>query len=312
MIENLNEDSPVIKQFKEYAAQLDEKHDKYEKIVKVSRDITIESKRIIFLLHTLDKESKRDTVLGEAEKRLNSLVETMFNKIAFELDGEDPYVYLRAYRAGFQEFIEALTFFWYLKDKSLHNWIKVADSMTYNVKDQSQIASDDCTESQKSDNNPKIQQTNSNSDFQTSNDTPIIQESNDDPEIQEKKGDGDIEKKIKVLVSPTEYILGIADLTGELMRKCINNLSTGDINSCFETCDFVRQMYVGFLSCAGISGREVSRKLYTLKQSLGKMENVCYTIKVRGSEVPDHMLADVAMSSGGDQQLDDDEGYQMY
>lgn len=35
----------------EYNAQLVEKQDRHERIVKLSRDITIESKRIIFLLH---------------------------------------------------------------------------------------------------------------------------------------------------------------------------------------------------------------------------------------------------------------------
>ena len=33
---------------------LDEKHDKHERIVKLSRDITIESKRVIFLLHRIN------------------------------------------------------------------------------------------------------------------------------------------------------------------------------------------------------------------------------------------------------------------
>jgi predicted translin family RNA/ssDNA-binding protein len=30
---------------------VDERHDRHERIVKISRDITIESKRIIFVLH---------------------------------------------------------------------------------------------------------------------------------------------------------------------------------------------------------------------------------------------------------------------
>lgn len=36
--------------------------------------------------------------------------------------------------------------------------------------------------------------------------------------------------------------------------------------------------------------KEVNRKLHVLKESLNKMEHVCYNIKVRGSEVPEHML----------------------
>lgn len=44
--------------FRQYGKELDDKHDRYERIVKISRDITIESKRIIFLLHNVDKRLK--------------------------------------------------------------------------------------------------------------------------------------------------------------------------------------------------------------------------------------------------------------
>lgn len=47
-------DNPVIQSFRKYATELDDKHDRYERVVKLSRDITIESKRLIFLLHTAD------------------------------------------------------------------------------------------------------------------------------------------------------------------------------------------------------------------------------------------------------------------
>lgn len=46
--------NPVIKQFQLYSVELDDKHDRHERLVKASRDITIESKRIIFLLHNVD------------------------------------------------------------------------------------------------------------------------------------------------------------------------------------------------------------------------------------------------------------------
>lgn len=44
--------SEIVKQFQLHAAELEEKQDRYERIVKISRDITIESKRLIFFLHT--------------------------------------------------------------------------------------------------------------------------------------------------------------------------------------------------------------------------------------------------------------------
>lgn len=49
-----DESNPVVMSFRQYAKELDTKHDRHERIFKYSRDITIESKRIIFLLHTID------------------------------------------------------------------------------------------------------------------------------------------------------------------------------------------------------------------------------------------------------------------
>lgn len=239
---------------------MDNKYDRYERVVKQSRDITIESKRIIFLLHTIDKESKRDAVLTEAKTRLDNLVKTIFKTIAHELDGQDCYQYLRAYTAGLQEYIEALTFYNYLNDNSLPEWTEVERSLKYQI---------------------------------------INYETNET-------------KEIVTMISPYEYILGIADLTGELMRKCINNLASGDINSCYQICNLVKDMYKEFLGCGELYGKEIRRKFYTLKQSLIKMENVCYTVKVRGSEIPKHMLAQVAMGATEEYPAEDDEGYQPY
>ena len=47
----VDEDSTVIQAFRKYQQELDGRHDKYERIVKLSRDVTVESKRAIFMLH---------------------------------------------------------------------------------------------------------------------------------------------------------------------------------------------------------------------------------------------------------------------
>lgn len=252
IVESTNENSFVLQQFRAYATELDDKHDRFERIVKTGRDITIESKRIIFLLHTIDKKSKQESVLCEADLRLQNVAQNHFKAISRELENQDPYLYLKAYRNGLEEYIEAVTFYQYLSSGNMKNWLELGKTLTY-------------TSSEKS-------------------------------------------KSIQILITPFEYILGISDLTGELMRQCINNLATGDSASCYETCNFVRNMYKGFLGCISISNKEINRKLCTLKQSLHKMENVCYTIKIRGSEIPKHILVDVAT----EEYIESDEGYQVY
>ncbi|XP_015189562.1 PREDICTED: translin-associated protein X [Polistes dominula] len=266
ILESIDENNLVIQQFRGYSNELDMKHDKFEKLVKISRDITIESKRIIFLLHTLDKESKREAVLGEAKLRFENMGKTLFKNIAYELDGQDIYQYLRAYKPGLEEYVEAITFFQYLQCGFMQDWTELEKSLVYTETDKSKLSLEN-----------SLQPT----------------------------------QMTRMLITPNEYIMGIADLTGELMRKCINNLGTGDITSCYQTCNFVRNMHKGFLGCTNVFNKDMSKKLYTLKQSLTKMENVCYTIKVRGSEIPKHMLADVAIGAAEDYMADEDEGYQV-
>ena len=49
-----NSSNPFFEDFKTYQFELDNKHDRHERLVKLGRDVTIESKRIIFLLHNID------------------------------------------------------------------------------------------------------------------------------------------------------------------------------------------------------------------------------------------------------------------
>ncbi|XP_046992179.1 translin-associated protein X [Schistocerca americana] len=281
----LSDDSPVLAAFKQYAAELDTKHDKYEAIVKLGRDITIESKRIIFLLHSADRESKKQSVLQEAETRLRQLEVTQFKAIAKQLLGEDPYQFLRAYTAGLQEYIEALTFYYFIKINDLQCWNHVQRNLVF-CSDKEAEETKGCKENEESKTEDSCNNKDSAGDSSnTSHDKQIC------------------------LVPQTEYILGVADLTGELMRKCINNVGLGYIESCFQTCAFVKDIYTGFLRIGNMGPKECTRKLYTLRQSLTKMETACYTIHVRGSEIPKHMLADVFSGTQDDFIHEEDEGF---
>merc|ERR1719470_30613 len=99
---------------------------------------------------------------------------------------------------------------------------------------------------------------------------------------------------ISVTVPQSEYILGLADLTGELMRNAINSLGSGHMDVCFTLLDILQNMSDGFnrLPRHG-APRDIGQKVYTLKQSCKKVENACYAISVRGSEIPKNHLADI-------------------
>lgn len=252
-MESMDENNLVLQHFQGYAVEFDDKHDRFERISKISRDINIESKRVIFLLHTLDKKNKQDDIIHEAEWRLDNVTQYLFKDIAQELENQCPYLYHKAYRVGLEEYIEAVTFYKYISNCSIVNLEEIQKALTYKIPDNHES------------------------------------------------------KTIEILVTPLTYILGIADLTGELMRQCINNLGTGDRASCYETCNFVRCMYKGFLGVSVVIPHSgINRKVSTIKQSLHKIENVCYVIKVRGSEMPNLSLVDVATK------VEDDKTYKSY
>lgn len=152
------------------------------------------------------------------------------------------------YWTGLQEYIEAVSFYHYLKSKTLVSLEQVQSDLTFTVQ------SDDTEPSQ--------------------------------------------EKTFSVHVPPSEYMLGLADLTGELMRFAINSVGSGNLDCPNDVCAYLRRMLGGFESLGQVS-REMNRKIYTLRQSLQKVEAACYTLQIRGSEIPKHMLKDIFRSVPG-------------
>ena len=227
----VDENSPIIKSFRKHQQELDSRHDKHERLVKCSRDVTIASKRIIFLLQRAGGAENREPILKEAEEKFLEVKE-LLKTIASELEGEDPYLFSRAYSPGLQEYIEALSFSHFLRNKTLISFEKVKAAFEFS-----------------------------------------------------KEGGKDLE------LNPFDYILGIADLTGELMRLCINSAANGDKDTPFEVCRFLRDIHDAFLSFGNVS-RDVSSKLRVLKTSMNKVEVACYTLQVRGSEIPQFALAE--------------------
>ncbi|CAM8984011.1 unnamed protein product [Rhodiola kirilowii] len=81
-------------------------NDKRERLVKASRDITMNSKKVIFQVHRISKDNK-DEVLEKAEKDLKAVMDQHIARLLKELNGTDFWKLRRAYSPGVQEFIEA-------------------------------------------------------------------------------------------------------------------------------------------------------------------------------------------------------------
>lgn len=86
----------VLSTFDAFRSELDDHNDRRERLVKISRDITIHSKRAIFLLHRLASD-EQSTALREAEQKAAAeamgkldAVRPMFETIREELIGQEP------------------------------------------------------------------------------------------------------------------------------------------------------------------------------------------------------------------------------
>ncbi|KAI0322293.1 Translin [Amylostereum chailletii] len=97
----------------------------------------------------------------------------------------------------------------------------------------------------------------------------------------------------------SDYLLGLSDLTGELMRFAISSISKrGGRTKASEVSAFVRGCKADFEGLTPYV-RELSKKQAVTSQSLLKIEEAAYAIAVRSSEydLPPDLLDDIVSSA---------------
>ncbi|KAI0050701.1 Translin [Auriscalpium vulgare] len=215
--------------FLAFRDDLDEHNDRRERLIKCSRDITIASKRVVFLLHRIMTEAASDgrelssRAAAEGHKKLRD-VQALFANIREEVRGDRFWRYQHNISPGLQEYIEALSFAHYLEHGTLITYDEVHASLT----DES--------------GSPYFP-------------LPV-----------------------------SDYLLGVSDLTGELMRFAISSISKrGGRTKASEVSNFVRGCKADF---EGFTPhiRDLSKKQAVTSQSLRKIEEAAYAIVVRSSE----------------------------
>lgn len=200
------------------------------------------------------RKDNKTAVLQDAKSRIDKICDIQFAAIAQELVDLDQYQYARAFSAGLQEFIEAYTFYEYLAEKPISDWEKIEDRFLFSISDKEQISAE----------------------IPDANIEPIVLDETKELVL----------KNCSLRVVPLEFMLGLADLTGEVMRNSINSLGSGDIDNCFKTCKFLQNIYSKYLSLNNIPNRnrDMNQKMFTMRASTIKSENVCYNLMVRGKE----------------------------
>ncbi|TWW78648.1 X Translin-associated factor [Takifugu flavidus] len=344
--------SAIMSVFRVFQQELDTKHDKYERLVKISRDVTIESKRTIFLLHRVTSVQDAEAVLNEADSKLDA-VRQKIGQIAKELQGEDIYQFHRAFTPGSSRTAQSGSCITTPRDLG---WVHGAVGRGRSPRDLSWVhgAAEVLVADEGggipsfspaaqlhagSENNSRghlsppakmeavsqwacgersigIQEFVEAASFLhyiRHRSLVSLEEINarlvfvrpEEPPSMDSVEAGPA-GALTFQVTPSDYLLGVADLTGELMRLCISSVGNGDIDTPFQLSQFLRQIHDGFFYIGNTGPYEVSKKLHVLRQSLGKVEDACYTLRVRGSEIPKHMLADVFSSRSA--LIDPDEG----
>jgi len=203
----------IQENFAQIAKILDARHDKHEAIFKQSRDITVDSKRLIFSIHRLFDQKDKDAGLAQIHASLDNILK-QWNKMSNLLkDVKDPSLFQRAFSPGLQEFIEALCFLSVLES----SYIPTCD----------EILEKTC--------------------FKSCKETMFI-----------------------------EVLLGITDISGEIMRFVTNMVSKGRSDYNLQARNVLQLMYYEYIQISPHIHRELNKKIHQHKGSMLKVEILCY------------------------------------
>ncbi|KAK2732502.1 hypothetical protein FQN57_002609 [Myotisia sp. PD_48] len=245
--------SNVQDMFTGFRNELDEHHDRRERIVKASRDITALSKKIIFSLQRVRGLNAQlpANIAKETNDRFLQIRE-LFNSISTDTSGVNAWRYQYQISPGIQEYIEALSFQRYIEKKEIISRKEISDSLPPSM-----------------------------------------------------------------LVTDSDYVLGLYDLTGEMMRFAITSMSSGAGRLATATKDGestgssaeelplpgdalvsdlrqLRVMFEQFNAPAQGPWKEVNRKIETMRASVEKVERAVYGLLVRGKERPPGWVPDLS------------------
>ncbi|TVY51997.1 Translin-associated protein X, partial [Lachnellula suecica] len=251
--------SPFMPMFEAFRDELDQHHDRRERIIKASRDITAASKKMytpqvpqikqkltyissIFALQRVRKlkEDIPPKIATETQERYTAM-QKQFTAIAPDLAGINAWRYQRQISGGIQEYMEAISFEHYLRHQTLITIPEAAHSLQSSV---------------------------------------------------ELTGD--------------DYVLGLFDLVGELMRFAITTMATtgslpgSDSEGGRDILVDLRSLRTAFqkldtssCGCTGL-GKDVEKKMEVMKTCVEKVETAVYGLIIRGRERPKGWVPDLA------------------
>ncbi|KAK6538543.1 hypothetical protein TWF694_010122 [Orbilia ellipsospora] len=299
---------PFIPMFTAFRNELDEHHDRRERIIKASRDITAASKKIIFTLHRLRPSSLplSDTLsphmtneICDYESKIQHLLFSLLPDLQ-QLNGSR---YWKQISPGLQEYIEAVGFRHYLLTGNVITWEEAA---WYT----SGLNGDEILKKLKGGSSEV------DKDVEMGDAGDTVEDTSADTSEKEKEGE---KKKLEgIKLSKEDYVLGLFDMTGEMMRFGVTSIATtplsqliptsstttksgkGSVKStpqkCLDDLRNVRLAFEGLDLGRSAFGKDAEKKLEVMQQCVQKVEYAFYGIVVRGSERPDGWVAEIESS----------------
>ncbi|SPO31496.1 uncharacterized protein UTRI_06626 [Ustilago trichophora] len=268
-----SDSTKLLEAFRAFRDEIDSHNDRRERLIKSSRDVTSLSKKVIFLLHRFDihdfasetPSNKTRKLFSEAETKLEEIVALLRQAAAAEglgsiqtqqeqLDASTKRLtsqrYERNIGGGLEEFIEAISFYHYLRTTRLISLSQIQDRFRTDPVPESHFYS------------PLSSQAISASQPPASDSSTLV-----------------------ALHIPTHrYLLGLSDLTGELMRFATNAVGQGDTGAVIkQVLSLTRQLRDGLDPFVPLV-RDLNKKQSVTNQSLRKIEDILYAITVRSAE----------------------------
>jgi len=318
----LNFDDPVLNMFGEISNMLGVRQHKMERILRLGREISNESKKILGCLHRIKHEDQMATILGEAEDWLREVKEKLWYYVARELKGVDHYLYFQAYSGGLKEWVKVSIFYHYMTfnkiisfkhieralvfvDKKAERKMKTKVDINDNVRDYEEGQDGERFKVESGNRASEVTLDSKELDVK---DIDLKQDSN-------KESTGGLDDQnpsimISVTVPQSEFVLGLSDFTGELLKNTINSLTLDNTDTCFTLLNILIDISAGFIGLPKSEApKNIGQKMLKIRQNCEKAETACYAINVRLSEIPRTHLADIFVVKNKVEEEEEESGY---
>lgn len=237
----------------------------------MSRDITQESKKVGFLLQRATPSNKTQ-ILRDAETALAKVRELVRAQFA-AIPPRDVLRFNKSIGWSHQEFVEA----WGL-------WQYVLGARAPMLCDFHRWLNDDDLSSKEEDDSLKVAAGISSADAAG----PL----------------NGAAPRALIFVTLSDFILGLFDVGGEVMRLCVASVATlsQDPDAPFRALAYVHALQHALSAAAGsvvVEGKEFEKKCAVLQQCREKIESVCFDLRLRKAEFPHVDASAFSIGQGG-------------